>query len=105
MSNLRCSIYADSLNIIDDLNKDYVSDNYILLSFDIVNMYPSIDNVRGITAVTSFLNMRKTKLALTECIIRKGLRICLYHNNSIFTGVNKTMGQPQEHLIRALMLT
>ena len=65
-----------------------MSDKYILVSFVIVNMYPSIDNVRGITAVTSFLNMRKTKLPLTECIIRKGLRIYLYHNNSIFTGVN-----------------
>ena len=79
---------AHLLSIIDDLNKDYMSDNYILVSFDIANMYPSIDNVRGITAVTSFLNMRETKLPLTECVIIKELRICLYHNNSIFTGVN-----------------
>ena len=52
---------AHLLNIIDDLNKDYISDNYILVSFDIVNMFPNIDNVRSIAAVTSFLNMRETK--------------------------------------------
>ena len=78
---------AHLLNIIDHLNKDYMSDNYILVSFDIANMYPSIDNVRGLTAVTSFLNMRETKLLLTEFIIIKELRLCLYHNYSIFTGV------------------
>ena len=31
--------------------------------------------------------MHETKLPLTECIT-EGLRISLYHNNSIFTGVN-----------------
>ena len=57
---------AHLLNIIDDLNKDYISDNYILVSFDIVNMFPNIDNVRSIAAVTSFLNMRETKLPSTD---------------------------------------
>ena len=36
--------------------------NYILVSFGIVNMFPSLDNVRVIVVVTSFLNMRETKL-------------------------------------------
>ena len=31
-------------------------------------MYPSIENVRGIATVTSFLNMRETKVPSTECI-------------------------------------
>ena len=57
---------AHLLNIIDDLNKDYISDNYILVPFDIVNMFPNIDNVRSIAAVTSFLNMRETKLPSTD---------------------------------------
>ena len=61
------------MNIIDDLNKDYISDNYILVSFDKVNMYLSIDNVRGIAVVTAFLNMRETKLPST--CIKKGLKI------------------------------
>ena len=47
------------LNIIDDLNKDYLSDNYILVSFDIVNMYTSKYNI------ISFFNMRETKLPST----------------------------------------
>ena len=53
---------AHLLNIIDNLNKNYIPDNYILVSFDIVNMFPSLDNVRVIVVVTSFLNMRETKL-------------------------------------------
>ena len=61
---------AHLLNIIDDLNKDYISDNYILVSFDIVNMFPNIDNVRSIAAVTSFLNMRETKLPLTDTALK-----------------------------------
>ena len=57
---------AHLLNIIDDLNKDYISDDHILVSFNIVNMFPNIDNVRSIAAVTSFLNMRETKLPSTD---------------------------------------
>ena len=36
-------------------------------------MYPSIENVRGIATVTSFLNMRETKVPSTECI-KEGLK-------------------------------
>ena len=50
-------------------------------------MYPNIDNVRGFAAVASVLNMRETKLPSTECIL-EGLKICFYHNNFIFAGVN-----------------
>ena len=57
---------AHLLNIIDDLDKYYISDNYILVSFDILNMHPNTDNVRSIAAVTSFLNMRETKLPSTD---------------------------------------
>ena len=78
---------AHLLNIIGDLNKDYISDNCILVSFAIVNMYPNIDNVRGFAAIASFLNMHETKLPSTECLI-EGLKVCLCHNNSIFIGVN-----------------
>ena len=34
------------LDIIDNLNSEMILDNTILVSFDIVNMYPSIDNDR-----------------------------------------------------------
>ena len=39
------------LDIIDDINSEMIPDNKILVSFDIVNMYPSISNDRGIAAV------------------------------------------------------
>ena len=61
---------AHLLNIIDDLDKYYISDNYILVSFDILNMHPNTDNVRSIAAVTSFLNMRETKLPLTDTALK-----------------------------------
>ena len=39
------------LDIIDDINSEMIPDIKILVSFDIVNMYPSISNDRGIAAV------------------------------------------------------
>ena len=41
------------LDIIDELNSERIPDNTILVSFDIINMYPSIDNDRGIAVVRS----------------------------------------------------
>ena len=78
---------AHLLNIVDNLNKDCILDAYILVSFGIVSIYPSIDNVSNIAAITSFLNMRETKLASVECVI-EGSKICSYHNNSVFAAVN-----------------
>ena len=45
------------LEIIDDINDTGLSENAILVSFDIVNMFPSIDNAKGIEAVRSALNL------------------------------------------------
>ena len=56
---------AHLLNIIDDLNKDYISDNYILVSFDIVNMYPSIDNVNK-TSINRMYNRRVKNLIIAQ---------------------------------------
>ena len=62
------------LDIIDELNSEMILDNTISLSFDIVNMYLSIDNERGITAVRNALETRVNKTPSTDCII-KGLEI------------------------------
>ena len=78
---------AHLLSIIDDLNDKGIPDNTILVSFDVVNMFPSIDNINGIEAVRSILDSRTTKLPPTECII-EGLEICLYNNNSKFANDN-----------------
>ena len=47
------------LDIIDTLNSDNIPDTTMLVSFDIVNTFPSIDNLRGMKAVANALEMRK----------------------------------------------
>ena len=75
------------LDIIDDLNQQSIPDNAILVSFDIINMFPSIDNERGLIAVKSALENRIIKEPSTDCII-EALRLCLFNNNSTFAGQN-----------------
>ena len=65
------------LDIIDELNSERIPGNTILVSFDIVNMYPSINN----TAVRNALETRANKSPSTYSII-EGLEICLKCNNS-----------------------
>ena len=48
--------------------------------FDIVNMFPSIVNVKGIDAVRLALNTRDSKKPSTECVL-EGLQIYLCYNN------------------------
>ena len=64
-----------------------IPDNTILVSFGIVNMYPSIDNDRGIAAVKNVLVTRANKPPSTHCII-EGLEICFKCNNSRFGSQN-----------------
>ena len=75
------------LNIIDSINNQGVPDEAILVSFDIVNMYPSIDNQFGLKAVQKALNGRELQKPPTDCII-EGLKLCLYNNNSVFANEN-----------------
>ena len=53
------------------------------LSFDIVDMCPSIDNQRPMEAVISALEYRINKKPSTECIL-EGLEICLINIDSLF---------------------
>ena len=46
------------LDIIDESNSERIPDNTILVSSDIISMYPSIDNDRSITAVRNALETR-----------------------------------------------
>ena len=71
------------LEIIDDINKTPLPDNALIVSFDIVNMYPSISNEQGIKAVKNALNKRVHKSPPTACIL-EALEITLSCNNSIF---------------------
>ena len=60
-------------------------ENTILVSFDVVNMFPSIDSENGIKAVYNILEKREENKPSTDCII-EGLKICLKNNNSVFAG-------------------
>ena len=81
---------SDSYHLIDvfeTLNAKGIPDNTILVSFDIVNMFPTIDNNRGVAAVKSALHSRTNLSPSTECII-EALEICLTKNNSAFADPN-----------------
>ena len=75
------------LDIIDNLNDSDLLENFLLVSFNVVNMFPSIDNESGIKAVKKVLNGRESKNPPTECIL-EALRLCLECNNSVFNDKN-----------------
>ena len=57
------------LDIIDNLNDSDMPENSVLVSFHVVNMFPSIDNESGIKAVKKVLNDRESKNPPTECML------------------------------------
>ena len=75
------------LCIIDDLNKTILPPNTKLVAFDIYNMYPSIDNKRGVEVIRNLPNGRTTLKPSTDCVI-KALEICLTCNSSKFAKQN-----------------
>ena len=75
---------TDLLNRIDRLNRSGpLPDSTILVSWDVVGMFPNIDNNLGLTAVKKALNTRTTKIPSTKCIL-DAVKICLESNNSQF---------------------
>ena len=72
------------LQKIEDLNKTGpFPEGTLLVSWDVVSMFPNIDNNLGIKAVTDALNSREVQIPSTECIV-EAVKICLEHNNSHF---------------------
>ena len=59
----------------------------VLVSFDIINMFPSIDNEMGINSVIKLLNKRVCKDPTKQCVV-EALELCLNCNNSIFNNTN-----------------
>ena len=57
------------LDLIDDINK--LPDELILVSFDIINMLPNIENEGGMEAVRSLLNSRSSKNPSPECVMER----------------------------------
>ena len=73
----------DMLEIIDDINKSALSENCVLVSFDVVNMFPNIDNKSGVLSVKEALANSNFGVDSTQCIV-DALEICPTCNNSKF---------------------
>ena len=71
------------LKLIDEINSKGLPEGTILVSFDVVNMFPNIDNERGLRTLRTAYDKRKTLKPSTQCLI-EALQICLYSNNSTF---------------------
>ena len=70
------------LDVIDNFNDSNLLENSVLVSFDVVDMFPSIDNESVIKAV-KVLNDGESKNPPTKCTL-EALRLCLECNNSVF---------------------
>ena len=82
-------------DIIDNLNNLNLYPESVLVSFEIINMSPSIDNKMGINSVIKLLDKRASKDPPTQCII-KALQLCLNCNNSIFSNTNYIQTWPDD---------
>ena len=75
---------TDLLNRIDKLNEQGpFPEGTLLVSWDVVSMFPNIDNELGLGAVSRALNTREQQLPSTDCIL-EAVEICLKSNHSIF---------------------
>ena len=88
-NNIKTKIRDTShlLHITNELNVEIILDNTILVSFDIVNMYPIIDNGRDIAVVRNALET-STNMSPSADYILEDLEICLKCNNSRFSSQN-----------------
>ena len=75
------------LDIIDNLNSLDLPVNSILVSFDIINMFPNIDNNLGLSSVKKYLDLCSGNIPPTNCLL-EALELCLSCNNSIFNNEN-----------------
>ena len=94
------------LEIIDQLNEFVLTDNFVLVSFDAVNMFPSIGNRSGLEKVKNILIANEFDMYSTQCIV-EALEICLTCNNSKFNDQNflQTDVTAQRPICLVLMLT
>ena len=75
---------TDLLNRIKELNKQGpFPEGTLLVSWDVVSMFPNIDNELGLGAVKRALETRDHLLPSTGCIL-EAVEICLKCNHSVF---------------------
>ena len=74
------------LNFVDELDRS----NSIVVGFDIVNIFPSINNNFELKAVFEILESRVKTFAPTETVI-EAIELCSTNNNSIFLDKNSNI--------------
>ena len=94
------------LEIIDNINKSMLSENCVLVSFDMVNMFSNIDNKPGLLSVKEALTDSNLHVDSTQCIV-DALEIWLPCNNSKFNHQHFLATHVQHRVLTclALMLT
>ena len=75
------------LDIIDNLNSLDLPLDSILVSFDVINMFPNFDNNLGLSSVKKYLDLCSKNIPPTNCLL-EALELCLKCNNSIFNNEN-----------------
>ena len=75
------------LDIIDNVNSLDLPLNSVLVSFDIINMFPNIDNNLGLSSVKKYLNLCSKNIPPTNCLL-EAFELYLSCNNSIFNNEN-----------------
>ena len=71
------------LEIIDNINKSMLSENCVSVRFNVVNMFPNINNKSGLRSVKEALTDSNFDVDSTQCIV-DALEIYLTCNNSRF---------------------
>ena len=85
LANELPSIITDTchmLGILDDINNSSLSPCAVLVGFDVVNTFTTIDSNMGIVYVRKYLRETECKDLLTDCII-EAFELCLNCNNSV----------------------
>ena len=66
----------ENINSNDDINNSNLSSIAIVVRFDVVNMFPSIDNNMGIISVRNYLDEREYQDLPRDYVIET-LELCL----------------------------
>ena len=75
---------TDLVNKIQELNKQGpFSNGTLLVSWDVVSMFPTFDNELGLGGVKRALDLRDQLMPSTNCIL-EALEMCLKSNHSVF---------------------
>ena len=75
------------LDIIDNLNSLGLRLDSILVSFDIINMFPNIDNNLGLSSLKHYLDLCSKSIPPTNSLL-EALELCLTRNSSMFNNEN-----------------